>query len=117
MIAIDERSMVPVYQQIINGIIGDINNKNLKPNDRLPAVRKMAQNLDVAPGTVAKAYADLERLGFAASRGRRGTFVVASTDPRYEEANEAARHYLSQIKRLGLTDREAIDLLVRVLDS
>ncbi|MBC7725617.1 MAG: GntR family transcriptional regulator [Burkholderiaceae bacterium] len=44
--------------------------------DRLPTVRQIARDLDVALGTAAKAYKSLEGEGFIVSRGAAGTRVA-----------------------------------------
>jgi DNA-binding transcriptional regulator YhcF (GntR family) len=52
----------------------------LKPGDRLRAVRQLADELEIAPGTVAKAYAELERLGVVVTAGARGTRIAERGD-------------------------------------
>ena len=46
------------------------------PGCRLPTVRDLASQLDLAPDTTVQAYQELERDGVAEGRGGRGTFVV-----------------------------------------
>ena len=46
------------------------------PDCRLPTVRDLASQLDLAPDTTVQAYQELERDGVAEGRGGRGTFVV-----------------------------------------
>ena len=46
------------------------------PDCRLPTVRDLASQLDLARGTTARAYRELERDGVAEGHGGRGTFVV-----------------------------------------
>ena len=48
---------------------------DLTPGTKLPAVRALAQELDVSPGTVAAAYRSLRRRGVIETDGRRGTRV------------------------------------------
>ncbi|SFF64033.1 DNA-binding transcriptional regulator, MocR family, contains an aminotransferase domain [Actinopolymorpha cephalotaxi] len=48
---------------------------DLTPGTRLPAVRVLAQELDVSPGTVAAAYRTLRQRGVIETDGRRGTRV------------------------------------------
>jgi putative molybdopterin biosynthesis protein len=50
----------------------------LKPGERLPTVRELANTLGVSPGTVVRAYLDLERQGIIQSRRGAGTVVSAS---------------------------------------
>ena len=52
----------------------------LRPGERLPSVRDLADHLGVAPMTVAGVYADLKAAGIIVSRKGSGTFV-ASTAP------------------------------------
>jgi DNA-binding transcriptional MocR family regulator len=54
----------------------------LGPGDRLPAVRSLAGELAVDPGTAAAAYRLLRERGFVISDGRRGTRVAAQHEPR-----------------------------------
>ena len=55
---------------------GYIVSGRLSSGDRLPTVRQAARDLDVAPGTVAKAYKMLERDGLIVTRGAAGTRVA-----------------------------------------
>lgn len=49
----------------------------LRPGDRLPAVRALAARLAVSPATVAAAYRELGRRGVVQAQGRRGTRITA----------------------------------------
>ena len=48
----------------------------LAPGDRLAPVRALAEQLGLAPNTVAGAYRMLRQRGYTISRGRKGTFVA-----------------------------------------
>ena len=49
---------------------------SLRAGDRLPSVRRLAADLDVSPGTVAAALAELRRRGIVVSRPRSGVQVA-----------------------------------------
>ena len=56
MIHLDLRSSQPLYEQIISQYKYLYLQGFLKKGDAIPSVRKLALELDVTPGTVAKAY-------------------------------------------------------------
>ena len=66
----------PPYRQLIDGVRRQIERGVLLPGDRLPPVRVLADELDLAPNTVARAYRSLEDDGWIEGRGRAGTFVA-----------------------------------------
>jgi GntR family transcriptional regulator len=82
----------PPTEQIRDQIRGLIVSGRLAADARLPSVRQLAKDLDVAPGTVAKAYKALEAEGILTARTGGGTRVsrTAQTTPR--PVMEAARH-------------------------
>ena len=63
MITIDERSPQPVFAQIQNQIGGLIRTGTLPAGQKLPSVRQLAKDLQVATGTVMRAYTELEADG------------------------------------------------------
>ena len=88
----------------------------LPGGSRLPPIRQLAQDLELAPGTVAKAYTLLEQSGIASTHRRRGTIVRdrAAIDPteRRSELERAARSFAQTIRLLNIdpdTARAAID--------
>lgn len=74
--SIDEKSNRSIYEQIVAQVQEGVAMGRLTPGDRLPAVRQLADELDIAPGTVARAYAELERLGIVITEGARGTRIA-----------------------------------------
>jgi DNA-binding transcriptional regulator YhcF (GntR family) len=75
-IQIDDNSGASIYEQIISQIQESVATDRLRAGDRLPPVRQLADLLDIAPGTVARAYGELERLGVVVTEGARGTRVA-----------------------------------------
>ncbi len=67
--------MQPGYQALLTALRQDIQAGILRPGQRLPAIRRLAQQLGVNPTTVARAYTEGERLGLLLSQVGQGTFV------------------------------------------
>ena len=109
-------STVALYEQLRLRIIHLADNGALPPGTRLPAVRALAESLDVAPHTVARAYKELEAAGVVATRGRNGT-VVSARDERLSGLSEAAAAYAEAAKSQGATFAEAVKLLAAAYDA
>ncbi|MDD2422480.1 MAG: GntR family transcriptional regulator [Heliobacteriaceae bacterium] len=77
MFQLDYRDRRPLYEQIKEKIKALIIRGVLKPDDRLPSVREMAQSLTINPNTIQKSYKDLETEGFIYSVRAKGNFVQA----------------------------------------
>lgn len=76
MVQIDFASRVPIYEQIVRGIINLASAGVIKSGDRLPPVRSLASELGINPNTVAKAYKELESGGYIYSTVGRGSFFT-----------------------------------------
>lgn len=59
-LVVDLDSALPPFEQIRQGILAQLATGVLRPGDRLPAIRALATDLGLAPGTVARAYKELE---------------------------------------------------------
>ena len=108
-------SSVPLFEQLRLHVIHLVDNGALPPGTRLPAVRALAENLDVAPHTVARAYKELEAAGIVATRGRNGT-VVSARDERLGGLSAAAAAYAAAAKAQGASFAEAVKLLAAAYD-
>ena len=75
-IRIDDASDRSIYEQIVSGVTEGVATGELRPGSRMSTVRQLADELDVAPGTVARAYSELERRGVVVTDGARGTRVA-----------------------------------------
>lgn len=73
--AIDARSGVPLYRQIIEQVKFGIARGKLGPGDQLPTVRQLAVDLSINPNTVIRAYRELEIEGVLETHQGSGTFV------------------------------------------
>ena len=63
-IIINNSSMVPIYEQIIDQIKSAIIRGELQPDTVLPSVRSLSKELKISALTVKKAYDNLEEEGF-----------------------------------------------------
>lgn len=75
MVKINPTSNQPIFEQIISQIKENVLKGYLKPGDALPSVRKLALQLSVTPGTVAKAYSELERQEVIVTIRGKGAYV------------------------------------------
>ena len=81
MIIVDDANPTPPFEQIRTQIAALIAAGELANGDRLPTVRQLASDLRLAPGTVGRAYAELEAAGLVESRRGAGTRVIGHADP------------------------------------
>lgn len=66
-IIINNSSMQPIYEQLVEQIKAQIINGQLHENDVLPSVRALSKELKISALTVKKAYDHLETEGFTAT--------------------------------------------------
>lgn len=71
----DRTLKTPVYLQLYRRYKDAISNGSLKPGDRVPAIRSLASELNLARGTVEAAYQLLISEGYLEARGPAGTVV------------------------------------------
>lgn len=68
---------MPLYLQIVGFMEQGISDETLRPGDRLPPQRLLADHLQVDLTTVTRAYAEARRRNLLEARGAAGTFVSA----------------------------------------
>lgn len=110
LLRVDLSRPVPPYEQLREQVAGLIAAGQLRPGSRLPAVRQLAGDLGLAPGTVARAYTELESAGLISTRQRGGTFVAAlgpADSARQRALAAAADSFLTSVRELGLGDEAA----------
>jgi len=124
IIRVDTASALPVYEQIREQVIRMVVAGTLVPGTRMPTIRQLANDLQLAKGTVAKAYALLEASKVLESRGHKGTFIAAT--PRRGETDdaallaalaEAADAYAIAARQLGIDVDAAVDEVRRRWDQ
>lgn len=103
---------VPIYQQICGEIKNRLISSELKPGDKLPSVREIAEEFKVNPNTVQRVFMELEKEGLTYAERGVGTFV--KKDPmmvdhlRKQEAEKIRYRFINDAKKLGLTLEEIL---------
>lgn len=117
IIAVDQRSPVPPYEQVRAQIASAISQGELGPEERLPTVRQLAADLGLAANTVARSFRELEASGLLETRGRHGTFVAGPPTETRRQAETATRAYTRRMRRLGLSSLEILATLRREIET
>lgn len=110
-ITIDVASATPVFEQLISQVKEGVTNGDLQPGMALPTVRQLAEDLQLNPNTVAKAYRLLERDSIIETRGRRGSFIHNAA-PKHTKVDLGGKALsvmsdaVSALRVVGLTDSE-----------
>ena len=118
-IIINNSSMVPIYEQIIDQIKSAIIRGELQPDTVLPSVRSLSKELKISALTVKKAY---DNLGFTVTVHGKGTYVAATNkDLMREEQLKEVEHDLEQAimkgRRSGLDDEEIRNLFEMIMED
>ncbi|OCS89075.1 GntR family transcriptional regulator [Caryophanon latum] len=77
MIQLDNKSDLPIYEQITAQLKQAILRNELRPGDALPSIRALATMLHISVMTTKRAYADLERDGFIETIRGKGSYVTS----------------------------------------
>lgn len=113
--AIDKGRGLPAYRQLIDKIRQLIRERKLLAGDRLPPERELARHLDLARGTVKKAYEELAHEHFLTITQGRGTFVAAQADPvvqpRQGKAHALIQKLVDELESLRYTPDEVEELV------
>lgn len=106
---------VPIYRQLMELLVVRILDETYLENEMLPSVRQLAQDCDVNPLTVAKAYKELSREGYTDKhRGeglmlRRGVRELLLRRERKRFMKEEWPALRSKLDRLGIDLRTLAD--------
>ena len=109
---------VPIYRQIVQQVSYLVASGRLASGERLPPVRKLAEQLLVNPNTVARAYRELEAAGVLTTRRGSGVFVSDAGSPlaRKEKTRilgERIDVLLAEARQMNFGLEELLDLVRR----
>ena len=101
-IFIDNKSGVPIYEQIYSQIKTQIISGAITENEALPSIRNLAKDLRISVITTKRAYDELEKEGFLYTVAGKGCFVAPkNTELLREENLKAIEAHLSEAVRLA----------------
>jgi len=72
---IEQKSMTPVYRQIIQNVIDGIEQGKISIGMKMPSINKIGEEFGLAPGTVIRAYEELREMGIISSRQGKGYYI------------------------------------------
>ena len=116
LIQVDVRSRVPIYEQIVHSFKQMTMSGILLPDEKLPSVRELSQELTINPNTIQKAYQELERQNIIYTKRGQGSFV----NPNIQAINKEEKmgELIDEIKRiivesmyLGISKEKFLDII------
>lgn len=122
MIIINNSSMIPIYEQIVNQVKQNIVDGKLKEGDVLPSVRGLSKDLKISALTVKKAYDILEADGLCRTVQGKGSFVLGVNpglvhEQRVVEIQKNLEKVLDKAKSYDLSKDEIRDLFEILMEE
>lgn len=122
MIRLDFRSSQPIYEQIISQYKFLTLQGYLKSGDAIPSVRRLAMDLEITPGTVAKAYREMEKQGLIETLRGKGTFIADIPERVRDEGvvkqvKEGLKEQCMELIYQGFNSSEIIRLIEEILEE
>ena len=116
-IFLDYHSRTPIYEQIKEQIVLDINRGGLKKDDQLPSLRQLSAQLSININTVKRALSELEAQGVIYSVAGKGIFISGNAESQniyLEQSLDAVKTALVNAKEMGAS-KEKITAIVKEL--
>lgn len=116
MIQVDVRSRVPIYEQIVNSFKQMTMSGILSPDEKLPSVRELSQELTINPNTIQKAYQELERQNIIYTKRGQGSFVnpniqAINKEEKMGELIEEIKRIIVESMYLGISKEKLLDII------
>lgn len=118
MFMINLQGKEPLFEQIKKQILQFIRLGILKPDDKLPSIRQLAQDLGINPNTVAKAYQQLESEGVVYTLNKKGVFVSKQADV-FDKTDfiKQLENLIRKSKAVGISKHEITEILEKVYEE
>ena len=121
-IIIDNKSGVPIYDQIYSQIKAQIIGDALRQDEALPSIRSLAKDLRISVITTKRAYDELEAEGFIYTLPGKGSFVAPkNTELLREENLRRIEEHMREISALavqsGLTRQKLSEMYTLISEE
>lgn len=122
MVTLDFKGNKPIYEQIVEQMKFHVMKGHLQSGDAIPSVRRLALELKITPGTVAKAYQELEHQGIIETIRGKGTFIAGQLEMKVDEAKvaEVKKHLqteLMELKMMGYDRNSILELIKGIYEE
>lgn len=121
-IFIDNKSGLPIYDQIYTQIKSQIISGELQEDTALPSIRSLAKDLRISVITTKRAYDELEQEGFIYTIPAKGCFVAQKNVELLREENlKKIEDHMQQIQQLAascnLTREDLLEMFELTLEG
>lgn len=93
-----EKSSIPLYKQLYIQIKKDIQNGEIKAQEKLPSIRALCNEYNLSKNTIQTAYDQLYAEGYIESIPQKGYFVMDDLYKEFNEVNKCKEKQQIQIK-------------------
>lgn len=121
-IILNNTSMVPIYEQLMDQVKNEILSGRLAENEALPSVRSLSSELRISALTVKKAYDRLEEEGFVVTVHGKGTYVAATDkqlalEARKKTVEDDFATAIQKASAVGFTKDDILEIVQILLED
>lgn len=117
MLNINYRDTRPVYVQIKDELRLLIVTGSVAPDDKMPSVRELAQELAINPNTIQRAYRELESEGYIYSVPGKGSFAGENKEVVKNRRDDLLRQFDEAVRELAFLDIDKDALCKRIKEG
>ncbi|MBD5161513.1 MAG: GntR family transcriptional regulator [Oscillibacter sp.] len=117
LLRLDFNSDVPIYQQIRNQVVTAIASGELKPGEKLPTVRALAEEAGINMMTASKAYQLLKAEGCVTTGRRDGAVVRIPERGVSPPTMDGLRLRICELRLAGMGKEEILELCGKIFDE
>ena len=117
LLRLDFNSDIPIYQQIRNQVVTAIASEELKPGEKLPTIRALAEEAGINMMTASKAYQLLKAEGYITTGRRDGATVRIPERGANPETLEGLRLRICELRLAGMGKDELLALCGKIFDE